>query len=228
MAPVTRQKAALFTLLLLALAGLLLTDPGCAWAMPGVPRPGTQERSAWDVSFSAGVYSGFCYSIPTALIIGLVVGLAVWGVGVVTERRRTAATQDRELASFRERLRAALAQPARFVVFGEAKETDPVGRGVPELLAGQPIGLWYENLPQRRQFLDAVRAFQASHQEFLAAAQLLIDLLRQCVRLDHSKRRTEAPNDPPHVYYSFARIRGQSPEQILPWLVLLYPRPPRT
>jgi hypothetical protein len=188
--------------------------------LPGIPAPGMPDAHEFWLSFYASLYSGLLAGLTTGLVAGLVVGLVLLLTQGVAEKRRFQQDCERDLASFRERLRGALDQPDILCVTEDAARSIPRAAAVVAAVGSQPIDLWLETLRNRTVFLGRIKELQQSHSAFLGAASKLNLRLRQIVRHYNASRQVDDINDSFCQEFILGRIYGLSPDQLAPILGL--------
>lgn len=179
--------------------------------MPGIPMSGTADAITFSISFWAALYSGLIYGIVTGIIVGLFVLSAQHKAGT----RRFRHDLERDLATLREQLRFAIDRQGLIVSSEAASWCSRSATTVAELLEGQPLDLWRENLQHKKDFLCLLREFQLSYSNFTIASDKLDLQLHKSIRRHNASEGHCAANDDAYITYFLARINGMSDDSEL-------------
>lgn len=179
--------------------------------MLGIPVNGTPDAVIFWSSFWPALYSGFLSSIFTGLIVGLIV---IWYQRTI-ENRHAIRSYEREVSVMRQRLCEAVACPDSFVIASAKRSVPPKVGAAMKVIQDLPISLWREELPKKKNFLNAIHKLQLSYSTFNVVALNLDHLLHQFIRTYNAAHNVDSINDGTFVAYVLGSLQGFSSAELL-------------
>ena len=163
--------------------------------------------------FLIALYSGLISGVVT----GFVVGLVIWIIQSKFAKRQLHQQTQREVATFRERLRLTLNQ-AQTTSLTDIIDEPPLARAFANMLADIPLELWKANVLEQRDFFNAVDNFQVAYVNFITAKNKLLAFVRGIIRNYNNKLGKVIDYDNTGLSFFLGRILNFEDKSILPWL----------
>lgn len=163
--------------------------------------------------FLIALYSG----LISGMVTGLIVGLAIWIIQSRFAKRQVHQQSQREVATFRERLRLTLNQ-AQTTSLTVIIDEPPLARAFANILADIPLELWKDNVQEQQDFFKAVDNFQAAYADFITAKNKILASARGIIRNYNSKLGKVIDYDSAGLLFFLGRVLDFDDKSILPWL----------
>lgn len=172
----------------------------------------TDAAQFWN-SFWPSLLAGAIDTLP----LGIIVGIVLFKFQANVSQQELQQKCEREIATFKERLRYTLNQPDSTFVDNIMTPTSLV-KVLVGLFSELPIELWYVNAQSQRKFLRAVKEFQKTHTDFSLIAAKLQMAVRSTIRRVNNSKGIGTHDDGTLQTFFLGRTLGYDNNNILPWM----------
>ncbi len=176
---------------------------------------GITNWSEFWISFWSALFAGAIDSLLIGFIVGVMILFFQWRI----DKRRLRQQYEREVATFREKLRFTLNQPNRTIIDEILMPSSLVKALIP-LLSEFPIDLWSEYLPDQEKLFHSVKVFQSAYADFSLTAMELDTLVTTLIRQVNNSHNIGMANDGYQQIYFLGRILNIPGPTLMRWIQL--------
>lgn len=176
-----------------------------------------EKSEFWD-SFWPSFWSGSASGIITGVFTGFVVGYVMLRYQRGIEERASKENYRRELSIKISDLRQALGESDVLNIMAAKLSMPNSAKAAMAILAGLPLTLWQEALPEKANILNAAINLQKAYASFGLVASETDQRIQQRVRSYNHARGTFLHGDQTLNHLCVGMLLGVSIENLLPWL----------